>query len=106
MEQPEQKGRVQPGTRHQATGAEQADHAEAGKIGAQQVIQVQGGFPEQGLDALLLQNQQTALNSADTGSTDIALCTVLSPSVRGGETLSVIATEAVVLALLAFGLTP
>src|SRR6185436_19826353 len=64
-QEPQQKGGVEPRLLHQLVGGQDIDAAAAVAVGADEVLQLQGGFAEEFGAALVLQHQQLALDGTD-----------------------------------------
>jgi hypothetical protein len=76
-EHPEEERCVDAGGEHQFLGGEQVDDAVSLAVGLEEVVEVQGGFREETIAALLFEGHETALDGADAGGGDV--------SVAGGE---------------------
>ena len=81
--QPQQEGGVDLRRVDQLVGREHVDHAAPLAVGLHQIIEIEGGFAEQPVAALLFDLQQPALDGADRRGRDVA--------VAGGEFLRVLA---------------
>ena len=60
----------------QLVGGEDVDDAAAVRVGLQQVVEVERGFAEEFVAALLLECEETALDGADAGGGDVAVLAV------------------------------
>ena len=72
-QQPQKTGAVEARALHQAVGRQDVDHTGAACIDADHVGEVECGFAEEALAALLLQDQQLALDGANAGLAHVAV---------------------------------
>jgi hypothetical protein len=105
-EQEQQEGGVKPRTLEQLIRGQHVDDAAAGKVGAQQVAELQRGLTEELLTAFLLQLQQRALDGGDGGRADQAVLRTDGLGVlgdmpeQGGEVLEVQQRQALLVGVL------
>jgi len=76
-EEPEEEGPIDTGCEHEAVGGENIDDAATGRIGLEKVVEIESGFGEEAVAALLFEGHETALDGADACGGDV--------SVSGGE---------------------
>jgi hypothetical protein len=72
-QQPQQERGVETRALHQPVGRQDVDHPGARRVDAHHIGEIERGFAEESLAALLVEHQELALDGADTRLADIAV---------------------------------